>query len=598
MDDGETGDVRFETLLRRVLDGIATPAERAAFCERLRGRPDRMATYAELLELLAVAKCLGGNLVQGGGERSASGPTGRRERSPGQDACFTFRLWLKAAAAVVVLGGAAVLLGLFWERTPAVGAGGGSSEHLSDGGLLKVSPVCLLRSAGASGLMLPGALPGKVRLAGGFAAVRLPSGVELSLLGPLEMEVESGMGVRLSKGRLVAWVPPRASGFTVRAPGLTAWDIGTIFSVSAESGGSGLFVFKGSVQVTDDLGDGVGLCEAGEGARAEANGNVVKISADWPEARALFTPVRGRRAAEAPETALATAGQITDLWRARYVPEEASRVREAARREAEARNAPRRIPFQKTAWVRPAVSVSEKEEDMDKSKTLSAVAAALVTMGAGPAGATSVPVLIDTTPSDNRFWTTVFTNEVPLQWDWATDAVRAELVISGMNSRHGTNFTTSVSNCLWRVFEAGETPPEDVYDLQMTFYRSGDAVAGVLTSRLAVVAGAFGGTRVDSDPVPDNKEWVRLNENVVIPYDAGWAEATAGRSTSQLVITKATGAAQTNAFSDAAGFFGWALRNGGWGYGDFRLALTFPGAEGEWDATLTRLPGGTMLSVK
>ena len=30
-------------------------------------------------------------------------------------------------------------------------------------------------------------------------------------------------------GRLVAWVPTRAGGFTVRAPGLMAWDIGTIF---------------------------------------------------------------------------------------------------------------------------------------------------------------------------------------------------------------------------------------------------------------------------------------------------------------------------------------------------------------------------------
>jgi len=235
---------------------------------------------------------------------------------------------------------------------------------------------------------------------------------------------------------------------------------------------------------------------------------------------------------------------------------------------------------------------------MGKSKTLSAVAAALVTMGAAGAGARSAPVLIDTSPSDNRFWTTVFTNEVPLQWDWVADAVRAELVISGMNSSHATNFTPSVSNCLWRVFEAGETPQEDVYDLQMTFYRSGDAVAGVLTSRLAVVAGAFGEIRVDSAPASDNKEWVRVNENVVIPYDAGWSAATADSGASQLVITKATGTAQTNALSDVAGFFGWALRNGGWGYGDFRLALTFTGAEGEWDATLTRLQGGTMLGVK
>jgi hypothetical protein len=49
-------------------------------------------------------------------------------------------------------------------------------------------------------------------------------------------------------------------------------------------------------------------------------------------------------------------------------------------------------------------------------------------MGAGTASAFSEPVLVDTSPQyDYGRWTTIFTNEVPLVWDWPSDAGSAEL---------------------------------------------------------------------------------------------------------------------------------------------------------------------------
>jgi len=216
--------------------------------------------------------------------------------------------WLKIAAAAAALFVAAAGV---WHGVPRAPS---PVFRLP----LPAAPVTVV--AGADGLELPSALPGTVRLAEGSAKVRLPSGVEMSLMGPAELRVESGMEARLEAGRLLAWVPSRASGFTVHAPGLTVWDVGTVFSVATLGGVSDVFVFKGQVQVTDAEGGGVGLCEPGEGARARAGRGAVKTAADWDAAAKLFAPVAGYRAVGSPVEAVSTAGQICDLWEARYAP--------------------------------------------------------------------------------------------------------------------------------------------------------------------------------------------------------------------------------------------------------------------------------------
>ena len=81
--------------------------------------------------------------------------------------------------------------------------------------------------------------------------------------------------------------------------------------------------------------------------------------------------------------------------------------------------------------------------------------------------------------------------------------------------------------------------------------------------------------------------------------DAGWAEATCGAATGQLVIAKAFGVTQTNALASAAGFLGWKIKRSEWGYGTFNLALTFPGTvTNAWDATLVRQADGTMIKMQ
>ncbi|MFA7173730.1 MAG: hypothetical protein WC340_09995 [Kiritimatiellia bacterium] len=234
---------------------------------------------------------------------------------------------------------------------------------------------------------------------------------------------------------------------------------------------------------------------------------------------------------------------------------------------------------------------------MKTTRVTAILTMAAVIMGARSSFALSDPILVNTSPSQNRRWTAVFTNEVPLQWGWCcTNATSAQLEIVGMNSTFTTNFTVVTSNYLWQAFSTSTPSNEDVYDLTLTFYNSGSAVVGALTSRLAVVQGALGQTGVIS--TSEATPWPKINKNAVISYEAGWKKTTAAASESQLVIAKEDGMTRTNALVDTAGYFGWKIKRSDWGYGTFNLALTFPGTEGEWNGTLVRTPEGMIIQVR
>lgn len=235
---------------------------------------------------------------------------------------------------------------------------------------------------------------------------------------------------------------------------------------------------------------------------------------------------------------------------------------------------------------------------MKKTSMAAILISTALAMSSGTAATVSDPVSIDAFSGQNsRHWMTVRTNAVPLQWEWQTNAVSAELTIVGMNGSVSQHFESIATNWVWQVSAAEVPVAEDVYALTLTFYGSGAAVVGALTSRLAVVPGAFGQTPVDPS-LTEMPAWHKIKENVVIPYDAGWDKATASATNSRLVIAKADGMAQTNALSDASGYFGWKIRPSDWGYGTFGLALTFPGtATNEWDGTLVRTADGMLIEL-
>ena len=232
---------------------------------------------------------------------------------------------------------------------------------------------------------------------------------------------------------------------------------------------------------------------------------------------------------------------------------------------------------------------------MNTRYAMAAWAALALTVNANAAETRSQPVMIYTAPTHNRCWATVFTNEVQLTWNWPTNAVGAQLAISGMNGTLTTNFHSSETGFLWRPFAPGVPSTEDVYALRMTFLTEADSVAGAMTSHLAVVKGAF--RAAEMDPVPASGTWGRVSQNAVIPYDAAWTNVSAGATSAWLTVSNG-GASRTNALADICGYVGWKVKRDGWGYGIFALSLSFSGAVNLWNAELFRPMDGTVVSVR
>ena len=389
----------FDDLVRLVIDGTATEEEYRRMAALMRDSSTLRARYCTQMRVHAMLKCRSGRVKTGAGSEGTEDRGwhgGSRQPAVGSGGTWK-RTWWKVAAAAA----AAVVAATVWQATTArrseelgvsrLRSGYGGQESGGDAS----GPVALMQNEGGEGLELPGRLPGMVRLEAGQAVVRLGSGVELTLLGPLELEVRDAMSVRLAGGRLLAKVPPVASGFTVRTRELEVWDIGTVFGVSAEAGRSDVFVFGGSVQVSETSGEPVDLCEAGEGVYVVLGSRPVKVAADWPEARGVFAEVRGAAALADPAAAFEAAEKIVGMWVRRYAPE-------VARRSVSAKTFTRVKPDGAgAASLNMAASRQSKEDEMNG--TTKAVTGAVLSMVTATALAESKWFSVDAS-GGSRLW--------------------------------------------------------------------------------------------------------------------------------------------------------------------------------------------------
>ncbi|MBI1372283.1 MAG: hypothetical protein GC159_05920 [Phycisphaera sp.] len=84
----------------------------------------------------------------------------------------------------------------------------------------------------------------------GVAEIVLDSGAVVKLAGPTELTVTGANSARLSRGRVVAFVPESAHGFCVDTPDMRVTDLGTRFGVRVDpAGASDVQVFEGHVHV-------------------------------------------------------------------------------------------------------------------------------------------------------------------------------------------------------------------------------------------------------------------------------------------------------------------------------------------------------------
>jgi hypothetical protein len=93
--------------------------------------------------------------------------------------------------------------------------------------------------------------PGLLELLEGMATLRFKSGAEVIMEAPVSLEVISAMEAYVQRGTVVADVPPKAKGFTIRTPQTTVVDYGTRFGLSAGDDGKCLVhVIDGLVEVS------------------------------------------------------------------------------------------------------------------------------------------------------------------------------------------------------------------------------------------------------------------------------------------------------------------------------------------------------------
>ncbi len=96
-----------------------------------------------------------------------------------------------------------------------------------------------------------GRLPaGTSRLTMGVVELEFDGGAHVSIEGPAEFAARSGKRLELTRGRLTAYVPKQARGFTVDTPTAEVVDLGTEFGVQVDGQGStDLHVLRGRVEV-------------------------------------------------------------------------------------------------------------------------------------------------------------------------------------------------------------------------------------------------------------------------------------------------------------------------------------------------------------
>lgn len=89
-----------------------------------------------------------------------------------------------------------------------------------------------------------------MKLLQGYAQIRLDTGVEVILQGPVEVKLEAADRIHLLEGNIYARVPSYATGFIVQTPNATVVDYGTEFAMSvSKTGITEAHVFTGRIEL-------------------------------------------------------------------------------------------------------------------------------------------------------------------------------------------------------------------------------------------------------------------------------------------------------------------------------------------------------------
>ena len=219
-----THDSRFE-LIRRCHDGDASPEDVALLETHLRDDTAFREAYVRYMNLDVALETVAGaaEMIQER-ERIASSHPKRRS-------VWSQWLPLTAAAAAIVLA----MTAFWWSQrgveVEILQASGTSSGDWVVGSKVRLDHLTMVR---------------------GSLQMRLPSGVLLDVVAPVEMQLVNAMHVRVSLGQVTADVGDDGKGFIVDTAQAQVVDLGTKFGVDvAQTGLTDVVVFQGEVELFD-----------------------------------------------------------------------------------------------------------------------------------------------------------------------------------------------------------------------------------------------------------------------------------------------------------------------------------------------------------
>lgn len=128
-----------------------------------------------------------------------------------------------------------------------------SSPELSDDGIATIEHAAgAIWEMGEDSDLTAGSIlsPGPLRLSSGLAQLEFYNGAQLILKGPVDLEIRSVSEVLCHSGKLRAFIPETAQGFTILSSQFELVDLGTEFGVEISSKGQATVqVFDGEVEL-------------------------------------------------------------------------------------------------------------------------------------------------------------------------------------------------------------------------------------------------------------------------------------------------------------------------------------------------------------
>ncbi len=279
---------RVSLLTSSLLDGVISAEGQAELNDLLRGDPETCERYLDLVEshALLVQEHAGDSLPD---EIAGILPFTRAGHKTGATRGQRMKPWgamLAAAASVTLLVNGYLL----WKGTASVELPAEPS-HAPGVAVLSRLVEAEWSHQGQSleeGAMIP---PGAFELKSGLAQLEFFSGATLIVEGPVELDLASEWRITCRSGRLRAFVPEPAQGFTIETPQYEAVDLGTEFALSVGvDGQSEVHVVDGEVRLDNKEGGEIRTLSSGSGMRSR-DGTFESVSgggADFVDRRQLL----------------------------------------------------------------------------------------------------------------------------------------------------------------------------------------------------------------------------------------------------------------------------------------------------------------------